>query len=970
MDDHGFTLLRRQEIAELDTLALLYRHRSGARLLSLVNDDDNKVFSATFRTPPSDSTGVAHILEHAVLCGSRKYPVKEPFLELLKGSLNTYLNAFTYPDKTCYPVASQNLKDFYNLVDVYLDAVFHPRLTPLVLQQEGWRYEPHQADESLSYQGIVFNEMKGAYASPEEVLAQRSQQSLFPDTPYSHDAGGDPRHIPDLTFADFVAFHRRFYHPANALLFFCGDDEPDRRLALLADYLNDFSAAAVDSAIPLQPPFEAPRHQTLAYAVEADAAQEPTGMVAVNWLLPAEIPPDTLLALQLLEYVLVGIPASPLRKALIDSGLGEDLVNTGLDVELRQPCFAIGLKGVAPDRIAEVEGLVMSTLEDLVRRGIDADLIAAAVNTTAFHLRENNTGSYPRGLALMLRALSTWLYDGDPLEAVAFARSFEKVQAELAADRRYLLGLVQIHLLDNSHRTVLTLAPDPELGRRFEAEEKDRLAAVQAAMSVAEKAATVAAADRLKRAQERPDDPCDLARLPHLSLEDLPAAIKSTPRRVATWGPTTILYHELPTNGIVYLDIGFDLHVLPQEYLPYLSLFGRALLEMGTRRRDYAQLSQRIGIHTGGLWTQPFVSARRGRTDSTAYLFLRGKALAEQAPDLMALLREVLLEVRLDDRERFRQLALEEKAGEESDLIPSGQRLVGHRLRGRFDEAAWAAEKMRGLSYLFFLRRLLGAIEEDWSGVLEKLEDVRRLLLQRQTVLVNATATGRDWPALEKGLQALLDDLPDTPGQRAPWQPDYNTRDEGLLAPSPINFVGKAANIYQLGYQLHGSAVVIARYLSTTYLWDKVRVQGGAYDAYCSFDHFNGVFAYGSYRDPRLLETLAAYDGAGAFLENLDLDADELAGAIIGTIGDLDQPQLPDAQGYTSLVRYLTGTDDDFRQQLRREILDTRPDHFRAFGAVLTRAAARGGVVVMGARPALESAQAAHPGPFDLVETY
>ncbi|NKB70389.1 MAG: peptidase M16 [Candidatus Latescibacteria bacterium] len=969
MDAHGFTLLRRQEIAELDTLALLYRHRCGAQLLSLVNDYDNKVFGATFRTPPSDSTGVPHILEHAVLCGSRKYPVKEPFLELLKGSLNTYLNAFTYPDKTCYPVASQNLKDFYNLVDVYLDAVFHPRLTPLVLQQEGWHYELHNADDPLTYQGIVFNEMKGAYAAPEEVLAQRAQHSLFPNTPYRHDAGGDPRHIPELTFADFVAFHRRFYHPANSLLFFCGDDDPDHRLALLADYLNEFDAAQIDSAIPTQPAFEGPRRQLLPYAVEADADEQPTSMVAVNWLLAPDLSADTLLALQLLEYILVGIPASPLRQALIDSGLGEDLVNTGLDIELRQPCFSVGLKGLAPENTAAVEELVMATLEEVVQRGIHTDMIAAAINTTAFHLRENNTGSYPRGLALMLRALSTWLYDGDPIEAVAFAQSFDRVQINLAEDG-YLEALIQTHLLDNQHRTVLTLAPDPDLDRRLESEEKERLAAAGTAMSSAEKRATVEATSRLRKAQETPDDPRALARLPHLNLDDLQRPIKTTPRQLTSCGSATVLYHELSTNGIVYLDLGFNLHSLPQDYLPYLSLFGRALLEMGTHRQDYAQLSQRIGIHTGGLWTQPFVSARRTQAGSAAYLFLRAKALSEKVPELLAILRDILLATRLDDRERFRQLVLEEKAGEESDLVPSGQRLVGHRLRGRFDEAAWAAEQMRGLNYLFFLRQLLRDVEDNWDAVQQRLESLRQLLLQRQNILANAILSSHDKPTLERDLEKLLDQLPDAPVERQTWYPAYHHMDEGLVAVTPVNFVGKAVDLYQLGYQLHGSVIVIARYLSNTYLWDQVRVQGGAYDAHCSFDHFTGVFNYGSYRDPRLLETLAAYDGAGAFLENLQLDEDELARAIIGTIGDLDQPQLPDAQGYTSLVRYLTGTDDDFRQQLRNQILDTRPEHFRAFGAVLSQAVDQGEVVVMGGRAGLEGLKAAHDRPLELVETH
>ncbi|MFH1571585.1 MAG: insulinase family protein, partial [Gemmatimonadota bacterium] len=406
MPKHDFELIAERHIAEFDTRALLYRHRTGARLLSLVNRDENKTFGATFRTPPADSTGVAHILEHAVLCGSRKYPVKEPFVELLKGSLKTFLNAFTYPDRTCYPVASQNVQDFYNLVDVYLDAVFHPRLTPQVLQQEGWHYELEGPEAPLTYKGVVYNEMKGANSSPDRVLAETVQQSLFPGHTYGVDSGGDPRHIPELSWEQFADFHRRFYHPANAWLYFCGDDDPDRRLELLAGYLDGFEPLALDSAVPEARRWNEPRRLEETYAVseESASAEAPKSMVAVNWLLEGGLDAATLMGLQILEYILIGTPAAPLRKALIDSGLGEELTGTGMESELLQPFFSTGLKGVEVGREAAVEQLVLAELARLARDGIEAETVAAALNTTEFRLRENNTGSYPRGLVLMLRA--------------------------------------------------------------------------------------------------------------------------------------------------------------------------------------------------------------------------------------------------------------------------------------------------------------------------------------------------------------------------------------------------------------------------------------------------------------------------------------------------------------------------------------------------------------------------------------
>ncbi|TLN06672.1 peptidase M16, partial [bacterium] len=402
---HGFELIRDETIQEINSRARLYRHLgSGAQLLSLENDDENKVFGITFRTPAGNSTGVAHIMEHSVLCGSRKYPVKEPFVELVKGSLNTFLNAFTYPDKTCYPVASQNDQDFYNLIDVYLDAVLYPNLTRHTFEQEGWHYELDSLEDAMTFKGVVFNEMKGAYSTPDEVLSQLSQSIVFPDITYGADSGGDPRVIPDLTYEAFKAFHERFYHPSNALIYFYGDDDPEKRLEILDTYLRDFEKREVHSGVPPQPRYTEPRRLAAPYEVTAED-EAPTGMLTVNWLLPDGADPVEKYAFSILSEILIGTPASPLRKALIDSGLGEDLVGRGVETEFAQMFFSVGMKGVQPDDLDSVEVLIQDTLKQLAAEGIDADAIAAAMNTVEFSLRENNTGSFPRGLGVMLRAL-------------------------------------------------------------------------------------------------------------------------------------------------------------------------------------------------------------------------------------------------------------------------------------------------------------------------------------------------------------------------------------------------------------------------------------------------------------------------------------------------------------------------------------------------------------------------------------
>ena len=952
MSAHGFTLEREARIPELNTRFRCYRHRTGALLLSAINADENKVFGINFRTPPADSTGIAHILEHAVLCGSRKYPVKEPFVELLKGSLKTFLNAFTYPDRTCYPVASQNVQDFYNLIDVYLDAVFHPRLTHQTLEQEGWHYELDALGGPLSYKGVVFNEMKGAYSSPESVMYKQVQESLFPDTPYGLDSGGHPRYIPDLTFAQFSAFHQRYYHPANAFIFFSGDDDPERRLLLLEEYLSAFTAGPGPVAILAQPPIAVPKVLTFPYA--AGQEHEGKSMVTINWLLEDGLDIETEMGLQILAQALIGTPASPLHKALIDSGLGEDLMGGGMEGELRQLFFSTGLKGVKVGREDEVQGLVIAVLERLVREGIDSGEVAAALNTVEFGLRENNTGSYPRGLITMLRSLTSWTYDRDPLAPLAFAAPLAAVKAN-AAGKAYFGGLIQQHLLGNRHRTTVILRPDTGLGAREEAEEQEKLAGVLKGLDSAAQERLIAENQLLRQRQEAPDPPEALATLPRLRLADMEPKIKALPLDQTSEGGVPVLYHELFTNGIVYLDLGFDLRCLPQELLPYVPLFGRALLETGTGRASFVQLAQRIGARTGGIWPQLLVTSQRGRSEAVARFILRGKAMVGQSGAMLDLLREVLLEAKLDDQGRLLQMALEEKAGEEAGLVPGGHGVVGLRLRAQFDEAAWVLEQMEGVSYLFFLRKLVGQIENDWPEVCDKLLELRRHLLNRKALLVNVTLAGEDRAQFSAGLGQLLAELPEGVAADRVWQPTFRQRSEGLIIPAKVNYVGKAANLYELGYQFNGSASVISRFLRNTWLWDRIRVQGGAYGAFCSFDPFSGVFAYGSYRDPNLRQTLDNYDRSGQFLRELELSQEELERAIIGTIGELDAHQLPDAKGYTSMVRHLTGVTDEFRQGVRDAVLGTSVARFRAFAQVLEQMQAEGRVVVMGAREALEA---------------
>ncbi len=965
--NHGFELVEERQIAELNAHARVLRHaKTGAQLLSLENDDENKVFCAGFFTPPADSTGVAHILEHSVLCGSRKYPLKEPFVELLKGSLQTFLNAFTFPDKTVYPVASQNLRDFYNLIDVYLDAVFYPNLTEYTLQQEGWHYELDALDAPLTYKGVVFNEMKGVYSSPDSLVGRYAQTTLYPDNLYGLDSGGDPTVIPSLTHEAFVGFHHRYYHPSNALITMYGDDDPDERLRVLDGWLSAFEPAPVDHAIPAQPDFVAPRRHTFAFDAGDEGSEDGKGYVTVNWGLVPNDDAERTLGLTILADALIGTFASPLRKALIDSGLGEDLAGSGLEIEVHPSFFSTGLRGVAVTDADKVETLILDTLQRLATEGFTRETIEASMNTVEFRLREQNTGAFPRGLFQSLSALTTWLYGGDPLAPLAFEAPLNSIKARLSRNEHYFAGLLDQYFVHNDHRTTVVLTPEAGYAARQAEEEAARLAQVRVGMSEVELQAALDNTAELKRRQVTPDSPEALATLPALTLADLDKGIRTIPIETSREQGATLLYHDLFTNGIAYVDVGLNLHALPADLLPYASLFSRALLGMGTQTEDYVTLSQRIGRLTGGIEATTFASTtRRPGEPAAAWLVLRGKATTERGRDLLAILREILLSVRLDDRERFRQIVLEEKAGAEAELIPGGHVVALRRLRAALDEADWATEQLSGVAYLFFLRDLAERMESDWGGVRERLEAVRRALVNREALLVNVTLDASGFGVLRPALAEFLSALPGAAAEMAAWVPATETVNEGLAIPAQVNYVGKGGNLFELGYTLHGSHLAITNYLGTSYLWERVRVQGGAYGAFSVFDTLSGVFTYLSYRDPNLLQTLDAYDNAGSFLREHELSQEEVERSIIGAIGTLDAYQLPDAKGYTSMIRSMIGETDELRQRRRDELLGATVADFRRFGEALEPLRERGRIVVVGSQQAFEAANAARP---DLLE--
>ncbi|WP_319469492.1 insulinase family protein [uncultured Pseudodesulfovibrio sp.] len=956
---HGFTKVRELEIAEMSSVAHVYRHdKTGARVLSIVNDDENKVFGISFRTPPEDSTGVAHILEHSVLCGSEKYPVKEPFVELLKGSLQTFLNALTFPDKTCYPVASANAQDFYNLVDVYLDAVFYPRLTENTLKQEGWHYEMESADKPVTYKGVVYNEMKGAYSSPDSLLYEHSQQSLFPDHTYGIDSGGDPEIIPELTFKQFMDFHRDHYHPSNAYAYFYGDDAPEKRLAILDEVFSKFEKIDVEKTrIPLKERFSEAVSVRESYPASGNLSK---GMFTVNWLLSETADANLNLALHVLEHILVGLPSSPLKKALMDSGLGDDLAGVGLEADMRQMFFSVGLKGIHPSNAIKAESVIFHTIKELVENGIDTKDIEAAINSVEFSLRENNTGSYPRGLSLMFQALSTWIYDdegveGDPLLLLPFEEPLRNIKGWIENGDKIFEELLARLFLHNPHRSTVLLEPDQKLSAAIARKEAGRLKKVKESLTDKQIEKVIADAQELSRLQGEPDSPEALASIPRLSVADLPRDNRIIPTEHREVAGAPLLYHDLATNGIAYFDFGFDLAAVPAELLPFVPVFGRALLESGTEKRNYVDLSQWIACTSGGIWTQPFSAPVRDSREAASRLFLRAKATADKVGETAAIITEVLTSAKLDSKERIARIVSEARARMEQRLVPAGHQVVATRLRARTHAGYAVEELLSGLTNLEFLRSLEKRIEEDFRKVAKDLEKLRSLLISRNSVIVNATMDQSMFAAVEPELASVVSALPEVDAEPVKRGPLSLPAREGLAIPAQVNYVGKGVNAADHGFSFTGAAQAVNKMIRTGYLWEKVRVQGGAYGAFCLMDRVAGSLAFVSYRDPNLEATVKAFDATAEYLETVTLNADELEKSVIGAIGEIDAYQLPDAKGFTGMVRHLTGQDDAFLQTVRDEALAADEKDFRAFAEAVRINAENGAICVLGDELAMEN---------------
>ena len=935
---HGFRLIRSEEIAEADGHGHTFVHeKTGARLFFLETEDDNKVFSISFRTPPVDDTGVAHIVEHSVLCGSRKYPLKEPFVELVKGSLNTFLNAMTFPDKTMYPVASRNDRDFQNLMDVYLDAVFYPamRENPQILMQEGWHYEMDDADAPLRYSGVVYNEMKGALSAPDDLLGSRIMAALYPDTTYGCESGGDPEAIPTLTQEMFLDFHAHYYHPSNSYIYLYGDMDIAEKLAYLdRAYLSHFERIPVPSRIDRQQVFAGQVVKEHFYPIGADEPLEENAFLSLNWVIGDTTDRKRVMALQILDHALLRMQGAPLRQALIDAGLGRD-VDSNYESDVLQPFFSIIVSKSEVARAEEFVRIVKETLTKLADGGLDHMLVKAALNTLEFRLRESDFGSSPKGLIYGIRMMKTWLYDGAPADYLRY----EDVLAQLkeGLENGYFEQVIRESFLENPHEALVTLAPSRTLGQEREAVQEAILAEKKAALSADEIAKVMDDCAALKAAQEAPDTEEALASIPILARSDIRKEAEHLPLEIRDCAGTRVLYSDIETNGIVYLNFYFPMAAVAQEDLQYAYLLAEMFGAVDTARHTYAELAMLRSLYTGGFGADIVAYTRAGEPDSLAPRFkLRAKVLRENLPRLFDLLAEIMTESDFTGAKRVRELIDEEKTGMELSLQRAANQVVAARIAADLTPSGRYAE-VGGLPFHDFLRAFKDDFDARHTEMQAAFARILPQIFNQNDLMVSVTAAAEDYDGIAAGLAAFQQKLSSVSFPAAPYTWEIAPKNEGLMTQSRVQYVAKGANFIKLGYEYTGVLRVLETLLRYDYFWTRIRVQGGAYGAMTQFNR-NGFMIFSSYRDPNLAETFTVFDETADYVRAFDVSDREMDKFIIGTMSSVDTPLTPQMKGDIAATFHLRNITWEDRQRAREEILTAQQEDVRALAPMIEAA--------------------------------
>ena len=945
-----YEILDEHRVEDVQSDGFILRHKkSGARIAILSNNDDNKVFYIGFRTPPEDETGVPHIIEHTTLCGSKKFPVKDPFIELAKGSLNTFLNAMTYPDKTVYPVASCNDQDFKNLMDVYLDAVFNPNITKYeeIFKQEGWHYELTGKDDELKINGVVYNEMKGAYSSPDEVLSSQIYRSLFPDNTYSKDSGGNPEYIPKLTYEAYLDFYHKYYHPSNSYIYLYGDMDVVERLEWLdKEYLSLYDYKKVNSEINKQPAFDEIKNVEAQYSITMDDSQENKTYLSYNRVVGDSLDEMLYQAFDVLDYALVSSPGAPVKQALIDAGIGDDVYGS-YDAGILQPVFSFVAKNANASQADEFESIIESTLKEVVKTGINKEALLAGINSSEFKFREADFGQFPKGLLFGLNCLDSWLFDDmKPFIHLECLGTFAKLRK--AVDTDYFEKLIQEYLLDNIHGSSVTVKPKRGLGNERDEALAKELSDYKASLSDEEIKKLIEDTEHLKKYQEEPSSDEDLRKLPMLTRADMKKNAMPFSNIEDELLDVKVVRHDIESNGIDYISFLFDAGDFAQSELGYLGFFTNALGLVSTEKYSYTDLANATNIYTGGISTG--TASHPDIKDRNNFVFkfeVKLKVLEKNLDKALELMEQMLLSSDFTDTKRLGELVAQIKARLQANLSSSGHLVAAMRSMSSFSRYALYQDELKGIAFYRSICRIEKELSESPKSVSDKLAAIAKKLFARNRMLISFTgnneAYGNAKPSLEKVIAGF--NKMSAVGNQA--EVHFNTAKEAFIDASQIQYVAKTGDFICEGYEYTGALRLLRIILSYDYLWINVRVKGGAYGCMNTFLR-SGESYFVSYRDPNLSDTLDVYDRIPEYIKSFSPDERDMTKYIIGTFSALDTPMNPEAKGSRSLSAYLEGITYEQIQKERNEILNAQPEDIRRLADLVKAVLKKDSICVIG----------------------
>lgn len=945
-----YEILDEHRVEDVQSDGFILRHKkSGARIAILSNNDDNKVFYIGFRTPPEDETGVPHIIEHTTLCGSKKFPVKDPFIELAKGSLNTFLNAMTYPDKTVYPVASCNDQDFKNLMDVYLDAVFNPNITKYeeIFKQEGWHYELTGKDDELKINGVVYNEMKGAYSSPDEVLSSQIYRSLFPDNTYSKDSGGNPEYIPKLTYEAYLDFYHKYYHPSNSYIYLYGDMDVVERLEWLdKEYLSLYDYKKVNSEINKQPAFDEIKNVEAQYSITMDDSQENKTYLSYNRVVGDSLDEMLYQAFDVLDYALVSSPGAPVKQALIDAGIGDDVYGS-YDAGILQPVFSFVAKNANASQADEFESIIENTLKEVVKTGINKEALLAGINSSEFKFREADFGQFPKGLLFGLNCLDSWLFDDmKPFIHLECLGTFAKLRK--AVDTDYFEKLIQEYLLDNTHGSSVTVKPKRGLGNEREEALAKELSDYKASLSDEEIKKLIEDTEHLKKYQEEPSSDEDLRKLPMLTRADMKKNAMPFSNIEDELLDVKVVRHDIESNGIDYISFLFDAGDFAQSELGYLGFFTNALGLVSTEKYSYTDLANATNIYTGGISTG--TASHPDIKDRNNFVFkfeVKLKVLEKNLDKALELMEQMLLSSDFTDTKRLGELVAQIKARLQANLSSSGHLVAAMRSMSSFSRYALYQDELKGVAFYRSICRIEKELSESPKNVSDKLAAIAKKLFARNRMLISFTgnneAYGNAKPSLEKVIAGF--NKMSAIGNQA--EVHFNTAKEAFIDASQIQYVAKTGDFICEGYEYTGALRLLRIILSYDYLWINVRVKGGAYGCMNTFLR-SGESYFVSYRDPNLSDTLDVYDRIPEYIKSFSPDERDMTKYIIGTFSALDTPMNPEAKGSRSLSAYLEGITYEQIQKERNEILNAQPEDIRRLADLVEAVLKKDSICVIG----------------------